>query len=494
MFKRSSGILMHISSLPNNQGIGTFGKEAYKFADFVKACGFSYWQILPLNPTGYGDSPYQSFSSFAGNPYFIDLYNLVDLELLTALDVESSGLIDENERFVDYGKVYSLKPALLKLAYKNSGFLKQELEAFKEENSEWLEDYSLFAALKEHFLNIPWTEWENGIKHRKSEELERYKILLKDEIDFYSFTQYLFFTQWKKLKDYVNSLGIKIIGDIPIYVSLDSADAWCGKDFLQLDKNLLPVAVAGVPPDYFSKTGQLWGNPLYDWKKLKESNYDFWVKRVNAANSLYDIIRIDHFRGFINYWKVPFGEKDAVNGVWEDGPNISVFNEIKNKCGDVKIIAEDLGVFDERIEILRKKLNFPGMKVLQFGYEGDKESPHTLENVKNDNVYYIGTHDNDTLMGWYKKLSKENKKHLKEVFKLNNKGINFKIINGALSSAADLVIIPMQDILGLDSKCRMNTPSTTYQNWKWRALNSEFFEETADIMFKLIEISNRLIN
>lgn len=492
MFKRSSGILMHISSLPNKFGIGTFGSEAYDFADFCKRSGFSYWQILPLNPTGYGDSPYQSFSAFAGNPYFIDLKELADLKLLDNKDLESADLC-ENDRFVNYGKIYFNKMTLLKKAYSNSGFLNEKIELFKNENAGWLNDYALYMSLKKHFSNLVWSDWDEDIKSREPEALKKYGDLLISETGFYIFTQYLFFNQWKRLKDYANGLGIKIIGDLPIYVSMDSADAWCGKNFLQFDENLNPAGVAGVPPDYFSKTGQLWGNPLYDWDKLKKDNFSWWVKRIKAAQNLYDVIRIDHFRGFSNYWKVPYGESNAIKGSWEKGPGISFFNKIKKECSNLNIIAEDLGIIDESVNILRDKLKLPGMKVLQFGYDvNDKDNSYLVHNVTKDCVYYIGTHDNDTLMGWYNKLDDKNKKYVKDYFGLNDEeGYNFGIIRGAFSSAADLVVICMQDILGLDSNSRMNTPSTAFDNWKWRAQENEISEETAKVMRNLQETFNR---
>ena len=470
---------MHISSLPGKTGIGTFGREAYRFADFCKKSGFTYWQILPLNPTGYGDSPYQSFSSFAGNPYFIDLDDLVELGLLKKEDIKDCKFLKE-ERYVDYDSIYFEKMSILRHAYDNSGFLKDDITAFKEDNKTWLDDYALYMALKKHFSDKPWNKWDEDMKKREDLALNRYREILCDEIGFYVFLQHLFFKQWKKLKKYVNSLGLQIIGDLPIYISMDSADAWCGRDFLQFDKNLNPAAVAGVPPDYFSDEGQLWGNPLYDWNKLKKNKYGWWIERIKFAMSIYDFTRLDHFRGFANYWRVPYGEKNAVCGTWEKGPGIAFFKELSKKCENIKIIAEDLGVIDNSVNILRDKLKYPGMRVLQFAYDvNDRDNPYLVHNAIENCVYYTGTHDNDTLMGWYSKLDKANKEYVDSYFKIDGGDINFSLLRGAYSSASNLVVACMQDFLGLDSQHRMNTPSTKSENWKWRATLWEINDDLA---------------
>ena len=479
MFKRSSAILMHISSLPNNYGIGAFSKEAYDFVDFCKLAGFSYWQILPLNPTGYGDSPYQSFSTFAGNPYFIDLTELLNEEELIKADLTTS------DNKVDFGKIYLNKTALLYKAYLlNYDKLKKQIDEFYRNNTEWLIDFALFMALKKRFKNLPWQKWDKGIKHRNQGEIEKYKKLLKSDIDFYIFCQYLFFSQWRRLKDYANISGVKIIGDLPIYVSMDSADAWCGKGVLKLNKNLTPKFVAGVPPDYFSKTGQLWGNPVYNWSNLKKTDYSWWIKRVQSASSMYDVIRIDHFRGFVNYWEVAGKSPDAVSGKWKRGPGISLFTQIKEDLGEINIIAEDLGIISDSVSVLRKKLKLPGMSVLQFGYDvSDKDNNYTIQNAKKDSVYYIGTHDNDTLFGWYNKLDEKNKKYVDECFGLKDKeNVNFAIIRAVYASRCNLVVITMQDILGLESNARMNIPSVAYGNWTWRMTKCQI---TDDIISKL---------
>jgi len=488
MFKRSSGILMHISSLPNVYGIGALSLEAYEFVDFCKMASFSYWQILPLNPTGYGDSPYSSFSTFAGNPYFIDLTELVGKDELSNADLSTQ------EDNVDYSKIYNNKTALLYKAYlQNYEKFKKQTDEFYSQNIEWLFDYALFMSLKKHFKNVPWQEWDKGIKHREPGEIEKYKKLLKNEIDFQIFCQYLFFSQWQKLKSYANSKGLKIIGDLPIYVSMDSADAWCGKDFLKLSKNLTPKFVAGVPPDYFSKTGQLWGNPVYNWNNLKKSGYAWWIKRILMALKMYDVIRIDHFRGFANYWEIDAKNKDAVEGKWKRGPGIKFFQKVKEELGEIDIIAEDLGIISAGVTALRKKLKLPGMSVLQFGYDvTDKENSYKIENAKKDSVYYIGTHDNDTLSGWYNKLSKANKKYVDSCFELkDSEDINFNIISAVYASKCNLVIITMQDILGLDSNARMNIPAVPFGNWTWRITKEKISEEITLKLKNLAETFNR---
>ena len=377
---RKSGILMPISSLPSKYGIGAFSKEAYDFVDLLKETNQSLWQILPLGPTSYGDSPYQSISTFAGNLYFIDLEELIEEGLLTEKECTSCDWGD-NEEYIDYGKIYSSRFKILRQAYKRSN-LENDTDYIKfcKENEYWLKDYALYIAIKNSNESKSWTNWDEDIRLRKVEAINFYEESLKEDIEFYKYTQYLFFKQWNKLKAYANENGISIVGDIPIYVSLDSADSWSNPELFQLDKDGYPTAVAGCPPDYFSKDGQLWGNPLYNWEYNKESNYEWWIKRIEHAFKLYDVVRIDHFRGFDEYYSIPYGDKDAKKGCWKKGPGIDLFNAIKERLGEVNIIAEDLGTLTDSVHQLLKDTNYPGMKVLQFAFDTDGDNEYLPHN------------------------------------------------------------------------------------------------------------------
>ena len=459
---RGSGILLHITSLPSPYGIGTLGKTAYDFADFLQESGQKYWQILPLGHTGFGDSPYQSFSAFAGNPYLIDLDLLCEQGLLKS--EEYRGVYwGADRRKTDYGILSQKRIRILKNVCER--FVKrQEYELFCAENAYWLEDYSVFMALKELFSGRPFFEWKKPLPQPDKKDCEFWKIL-----------QFLFFEQWKKLKSYVNSKGIKIIGDLPIYVAYDSSDVMGSPELFELDNRGAPVNVAGVPPDSFSPEGQLWGNPVFDWEYMRQSGYRWWIKRISHSLKLFDVVRIDHFRGFSSYYSVPFGSKNAVNGSWRAGPGAELFETVEAATGKPAIIAEDLGFIDDGVRDLIKKTGFPGMKILQFAFDSREESDYLPHNYDKNCVVYIGTHDNDTLAGWLENASGEDVAFAAEYLRLNRaEGYSEGIIKSAMASVADTVILTMQDLLGLGSSARMNVPSTAFGNWQWRALESDF--------------------
>lgn len=491
---RASGVLLPVASLPSKYGIGTFSREAYDFVDMLQKAGQVYWQILPLGPTGYGDSPYQSFSTFAGNPYFIDLTALEEEGLLEEAECKACDFGD-NESYIDYEKIYLSRFTLLKKAYQR--FKERDLSGFKsfcDKNNFWLRDYSLYMAVKNDFGGVSWSEWDEDIKLRRPEAVERYEKELSEEIKFYSFLQFKFNEQWKALKKYANEKGIKIIGDIPIYVAFDSADSWANPKLFQFDEDNMPTGVAGCPPDGFSATGQLWGNPLYDWDYHRETGYAWWLQRISHCFYLYDVVRVDHFRGFDEYYAIPFGEDTAVNGSWKKGPGIEIFKTIKEKLGELPIIAEDLGFLTESVIQMVRDSGYPGMKVLEFAFDSREISnylPHTYER---NCVVYTGTHDNDTLAGWYEKLCKEDKE-LAQDYTGNcytpDEEANWSFIRLALSSVADMAIIPLQDYLGLGSEARINTPSTLGDNWKWRMKKGQFTEELAKKMRRLVRIYGR---
>lgn len=489
---RSSGILLPIASLPSKYGIGALSKSAYHFIDNLKKAGQSYWQILPLGPTGYGDSPYQSFSTFAGNPYFIDLGTLIDEGYLTKEECNAYDF-GGNNRYIDYEKIYLSRFKILRTAYERSGISKtREFQEFVNKNAHWLEDYALYMSVKNHFGGSSWSKWENDIKVRETSAIERFKDKYVEEITFYKFLQFVFTLQWSKLKSYANKSGIKIIGDIPIYVAFDSADAWSHPELFQLNENRSPIAVAGCPPDAFSKTGQLWGNPLYNWEKHKSTSYAWWVQRIAYSLNLYDVVRIDHFRGFDEYYSIPYGEITAENGTWEKGPGYDIFKELKAKLGSLNIIAEDLGFLTKSVLNLVKKTGYPGMKVLEFAFDSREESDYLPHNYYRNSVVYTGTHDNETILGWYENLNSQDRKLAVNYLDItNDKDINWKFIRAALSSVADLAIIPMQDYLGLGNEGRINKPSTVGDNWRWRMLNDEFDGELIERIQKITKLYGR---
>ena len=466
---RRNGMLLPIASLPSPYGIGGFSKEAYEFIDLLEETGQKLWQILPLGPTSYGDSPYQSFSTFAGNPYFIDLDTLAEKGWLTKEACEASDYGD-NESYIDYGRIYNSRFVLLKQAFLNSDILSDEkFTEFCKANQHWLPDYALYMALKNQNDGKSWIEWEEEIRLRKPEAVEYYKKELEEECNFYEFLQYEFHEQWTKVKEYAHEKGIQIVGDVPIYVAFDSADTWANPELFQLDEKNLPLGVAGCPPDAFSATGQLWGNPLYNWAYHKKTGYDWWLKRIAYCFDLYDIVRIDHFRGFDEYYSIPYGDETAVNGHWEKGPGMDLFNTVKEKLGELDIIAEDLGFLTESVFQLLKDSGYPGMKVLQFAFDPSEDSDYLTYKYQRNCVVYTGTHDNDTTAGWFEKLSDGDREvalRYMNSFYTPKEEQHWDLIALAMRSTADTCIIPVQDFLGLGSEARINMPSTLGDNWK----------------------------
>lgn len=493
MKKRSSGVLLHISSLPGEYGIGDLGKGAYTFLDFLEASGQKNWQILPIGITGFGDSPYQSFSAFAGNPYFIDLDELIHMGYLDK-KVVSKADFGKSKHKIDYEKLYYNKMPLLRIAYENSKLkLSHELERFYEIEKSWLEDFALYMAIKAMNGHKSWIEWEKGYENSKTKKVEAFKVKHKEEIFFWVFTQYFFFKQWYALKAVAADKGISIIGDLPIYVAEDSADVWANPKFFKLSKTFKPVSVAGCPPDAFSETGQLWGNPIYDWTYMAEQDYAWWITRIEYSLKMFDVIRIDHFRGFEAYWEIPYGDLTAENGEWVSGPGKALFKAIKDALGDVNIIAEDLGYLTEGVIELRKFTGFPGMKILQFAFDSREESDYLPHNYSENFVAYTGTHDNETIEGWMNNVAKEDREFAIDYLKLDRgEGYNWGFIRGVWSSTAYLAIAQMQDFLGLDNKARMNFPSTLGGNWIWRITKHDLSAALAKKMHHITKTYGRL--
>ncbi|MDE6749580.1 MAG: 4-alpha-glucanotransferase [Lachnospiraceae bacterium] len=490
---RKSGVLLPVSSIPSKYGIGTFSKQAYEFIDLLEQAGQTYWQILPLGPTGYGDSPYQSFSTFAGNPYYIDLETLIDDGYLTKKDCDKYDFGD-NAEYIDYEKIYLSRFKVLKTAFENSNIEKDEqFLDFIDKNSYWLDDYALYMTVKNSFDGVSWIEWDEDIKLRKKDALAKYREEYKSEIAFYQFQQFMFAKQWTALKKYANEKKIQIIGDIPIYVAFDSADTWANPELFQLDEDCVPVAVAGCPPDSFSATGQLWGNPLYRWDYHKKTDYDWWMKRIAYCYQLYDVVRIDHFRGFDEYYSIPYGDETAEFGHWEKGPGYDIFKTMKEKLGKKAVIAEDLGFLTKSVLQLVKKTGYPGMKILQFAFDSREESDYLPHNYTANSVVYTGTHDNDTVLGWIESLNRHDKAFAKRYLNIrNNKDIQWEFIRAAMASVSDTCIIPMQDYLGLGAEARINIPSTLGLNWKWRMLPGAFDEELALRIKNMTKLYGRL--
>ncbi len=472
-FERVAGILLHPTSLPGNYGIGTIGKEAFNFIDFLVHSGQKLWQIFPLGPTGYGDSPYQSFSAFAGNPLLISFELLIEDGILSSVDLDTFPKFDKHQ--INFGELIKVKNTLLYKAYRNfknsDVVFSTEYKNFVNSNKEWLEDFALFMAVKEYHNGKLWTEWENDIAFRLAGAVEKWQTKLKDEVDYYKFLQFTFHKQWANLKKYANEKGIKIIGDIPIFIAYDSADLWANKHLFSVDEKGKLLSVAGVPPDYFSPTGQLWGNPLYKWNEMEKDNFAWWQKRIKKVLEFVDIIRIDHFRGFDAYWEIPGDAKTAEHGKWIKAPGHKLFSIIKKEMGDLPILAEDLGIITESVEKLRDDFNFPGMKILQFafGENGDKKFlPHN--HIKNC-VVYTGSHDNDTTKGFFEKEKQNNSgifEWAQKYLDYYEDDLTFKLIKTAYASVANFVIIPLQDILNLGSEARMNFPGKLGGNWTWR--------------------------
>ncbi len=490
---RQSGILMHLTSLPGPFGVGTMGKPAFDFVDFLSRAGQSLWQILPLSPTGYGDSPYQSCSAYAGNHYLIDLHILMRQGLLEEQEV-TSVVWNETEDRVDYGKLYENRLFVLKKAF--ARFTDWEgLEVFCRDNSHWLPDFALFMAIKDDRNGQPWYNWPEELKLRQPDALWNIRQRLKEEVRFYSFLQYLFEQQWKALLSYAHEKGISVIGDVPIYVPLDSVDVWSNPELFRLDSDLNPEAVAGVPPDGFSADGQLWGNPLYRWEAHKKENYNWWLRRLGAAGTRYDIVRLDHFRAFEAYWSVPYGDKTAKNGHWVKGPDMDFVEAVRKGLPDLQIIAEDLGYLTPEVLALRDNSGWPGMKVLQFAFDSREPSDYLPYTYGANSVCYTGTHDNMTTRQWFDTAETEALAYAREYMCLTeDEGLVWGTIRTAMSSVSRWCIVPLQDYLELGGDARMNFPGTTGNNWTWRAEDGMITPALAEKIKKLTALYGRTIN
>lgn len=487
---RRSGILCHISSLPSQYGIGTYGKAAYDFVDFLVKAKQSYWQILPLGPTSYGDSPYQTFSAFANNPYFIDLDLLVEEKLIDTSDIVATF---DNPRYVDYSDLYEQRFDILKIAFHHFDQNDEAYKKFLKKENEWLCDYSLFMALKLMYKGKSWLHWDDEIRLRNEKTLTHYRELLKEDIGFYKFVQFKAYQQWTDLKKYANENNIEIIGDMPIYVSYDSSDVWANPKMFDLDNERLPLHVAGVPPDNYALDGQLWGNPLYNWEHLEKNKFAWWVKRVKSSMELFDMIRIDHFIGFVNYFSITYGEKTARNGIWKKGPGKIFFDAIKNELGDVNIIAEDLGVLTDDVRKLVKDTGFPGMKLLQFAFDSKKENDYIPHLYPTNVIAYTGTHDNLTTASWFETLKKDDLAYCFDY--INYQGVGSPVdslIKTTLACVAETAIIPIQDYLHLKDEGRMNIPSTLGNNWRWRLIENEANHKLANKIKEFTELYGRV--
>lgn len=489
--KRESGVLLHISSLPGPYGIGTLGKEAYKIIDFLKESGQTYWQMLPIGPTGFGDSPYQSFSTFAGNPYFIDLDILVEEGLLKQEELRDLSKIEDPGK-VDYGFQYEKRIPILKKAYvRFQG--DEEFYRFCDDNSDWLEDYALFMAIKDSRKGDPWSKWPKPLKLREERALFEFRQTHVLELEYYKFLQFKFFQQWFALREYAKKQGIKLIGDLPIYVAQDSADAWANPQIFLFDENRDPIVVGGCPPDAFTAEGQLWGNPIYDWRALEETGYEWWIERFRFAFSMFDTLRIDHFRGFESFWAVPAESETAKRGSWQQGPGIALFKKMEEELGKQDIIAEDLGYMTREVYELRQATGYPGMKILQFAFENQGDSDYLPHNIEENSVVYTGTHDNETIIGWLQNVSEEELDFARRYFNLTHEETyNWGMIRGAWTSRAKIAICTMQDLLFLDNRCRMNTPGKQSGNWTWRIRPEADLGPVGQYLKSLTKISGRL--
>ncbi len=485
---------MHISSLPSDYGIGKLGKSAYDFVDFLAESGTKCWQILPLSPTSYGDSPYSSYSCYAGNPYFIDFEQLKQEGLLKKADYENIKWQDSPSA-VNYTKIYNNCFKVLRIAYKSYKHeLSSQYHKFVSENKKWLDDYALFMALKFKNNGLPWYEWDEKLAMRDEKSLAEAKLELSDDIELFKFIQYKFFKQWRILKEYANNRNIEIIGDMPIYVAYDSVDVWANPELFCLDEQKKPVEVAGCPPDDFSPTGQLWGNPLYKWDYHKKQHFEWWINRIKFASQIYDTVRIDHFRGFESFYAIPFGNETAEEGHWRKAMGKELFAAVKEKLGDISIIAEDLGFITPEVRELLNFTGFPGMKVLQFAFS-DPENEHLPHNFTSSNcIAYTGTHDNETLKGWVAGMSKDDIKFCKEYLTvLKKKDIPWAVIRAAWSSVASVAVAQIQDFLDSDAASRMNTPSVLGGNWQFRTKAEDFSPKLAKKIYKLNRMYNRLL-
>ncbi|MBE5769184.1 MAG: 4-alpha-glucanotransferase [Clostridiales bacterium] len=478
---RKSGILLHISSLPGKGGIGTLGKEARVFADFLQQSGMSIWQVLPMGPTGYGESPYQSSSIFAGNPMLISLETMRD-EGLVQFD-DSELYVPQDECRVDYDAVRANKEMLLHRAFETSEeALREEIDAYVAKTF-WVHDFALFTAIKQHFGNQMWQKWPDDIRLRKKAAIARYEKELDKEIRYHAFCQYIFHCQWVSFKAYCNERGISLFGDMPIYVAEDSADTWTQPEVFQMDKNRMLTKVAGVPPDYFSADGQLWGNPLYRWKYLENRDFYWWVTRMDVMSQMYDMIRVDHFIGFANYYSIPQGAPNARCGKWILGPGKKLFTCLKEKLPHLNVVAEDLGEVNDRVRDLLKFVGYPGMKVALFGFDTDETNIHYVHNFPENCIAYTGTHDNNTVRGWYEKASPDVQHFARITFHFHNEeDVSAAFIRGVMNSNANTAILPMQDILALNDDCRMNTPGTTGSSWTWRMAPNTYSQGLVDYL------------
>lgn len=491
---RTCGILLPVSSLPSPYGIGCFSREAYEFVDRLTEAGQTYWQLLPLGPTGYGDSPYQPFSAFAGNPYFIDLDTLAEEGLLKK--EEYAGLdYGQDETQADYAKLYIQRYKVLRKAFARAQLDRDPgFRSFCREQAFWLEDYSLYMAVKNQFDGKSWDEWEEDIRLRQPEAVRSYQELCAEEIRFHCFLQYKFMEQWTKLKSYANSRGIRIIGDIPIYVAFDSSDSWASPELFQFDDSRRPVNVAGCPPDAFSADGQLWGNPLYDWDYHEKTEYAWWIRRMEHCFHLYDVVRVDHFRGFDEYYAIPYGARTAANGRWQPGPGMRLFEALKRQLGEAAIIAEDLGYLTESVMKLVRDSGYPGMKVMEFAFDSREAGDYMPYNYTANSVVYTGTHDNQTLAAWYDELSESDRALAQDYLMLEGRSraeMVWAFIRLTLASVAGTAVIPMQDYLGLGEEARMNQPSTMGKNWRWRMRKDAFTRELAKKIARMAEVYGR---
>lgn len=493
MIQRSSGVLLAISSLPSKYGIGTLGRAAYAFADFLHAAGQRYWQLLPIGPTGYGDSPYQSFSTFAGNPYLIDLELLAEEGLLSAAELDAVDWGGDPAR-VDYEQLYAHRFRFLQQAC-DRGWARDagEIKTFSEENP-WLADYALFMALKRHFDMLPWMEWPDvEIRLHRPEAVARYRELLADDVRLFTYIQYVFFRQWDALRDYVHERGIRLIGDLPIYVALDSADVWAEPEQFQLDAENRPMAVAGCPPDAFSEDGQLWGNPLYHWERMQRDGYGWWIRRFGGAARLFDVVRIDHFRGLESYWAVPYGAKTAKEGQWVKGPGMSLVGVLTGWFSDTEIIAEDLGYLTPEVRQLLRDSGLPGMKVLEFAFDPREPSDYLPHTYTKNCVCYIGTHDNAPVRAWVQEMDRDTLALARRYLGVTrNDALLPALVRAGMGSVASLFVLQMQDLLGLGAESRMNTPATADGNWQWRMLPHAATAALAEELRRTTELYGRL--
>lgn len=497
--KRAGGILLHPTALPSAQGVGTLGKSAYRFVDFLAECRLGLWQVCPLGPTGFGDSPYQCFSSFAGNPYLIDFESVADAGLLEQSDLEPLRALPRER--TDYGALWDAYFPVLKKLYGNA---KQnpralakfgDIAAFREKNKDWLCGYALYSALKNFFNGKPWYEWQPEARKFAAARRHEWPASVREDVAMFETAQFLFFSQWRALRKYAFEHDVQIIGDAPIFVALDSADVWQNPEIFQLDKkNGLPTAVAGVPPDYFSADGQLWGNPLYDWNELARTHYGWWLRRLHANFDLYDIVRLDHFRGFYDYWCIPADAPTAKTGRWALGPGLDFFRTIQKTLGDVKLIAEDLGDMNDGVRKLLADTGLPGMAVLQFAFGGNASNLYLPHNIAANTVVYPGTHDNNTCVGWYESTSEHTRDHFRRYLWSDGKSPHWALINAAFKAHAKIAVVAMQDVLGLDGNARFNEPGTTQKNWQWRLTDAqldEAFRDHAETLRDLSELTGR---